>query len=256
MINIFEDGDKVLLIDSKSRRYLQKLTVNGQFHTHTGFVEYNDILGKIEGTTVKTSNGSSFLCLRPTISDFVLKMPRGAQVIYPKDLGTILMLADISVGSKVLEAGIGSGALSLALLRSGAKVTGYEIRPDFAVRAKANVEGFVSKQLLENYTVEQRDVYEGISEVDLDSIILDLPEPWKVLSHAEKALKAGGVLVSYLPSICQVSQLHEALSKTKFVLPETLEVLNRTWHVKGAAVRPDHRMVAHTGFLTHTRIIK
>ena len=183
-------------------------------------------------------------------------MPRGAQVIYPKDLGPILVLADIFPGARVLEAGVGSGALSMTLLRAGATITGYELRADFAQRARENVVAFLGEAAVaERYHVQERDVYEGIDETDLDRIILDLPEPWRVVKHAEGALRRGGILVAYVPSIMQVSQLREALDASPFGMAQTLEVLQRTWHVEGQAVRPDHRMVAHTGFLTYARLL-
>jgi tRNA (adenine57-N1/adenine58-N1)-methyltransferase len=182
-------------------------------------------------------------------------MPRGAQVIYPKDLGPILLLADIYPGARVLESGVGSGALSMAMLRAGAEIVGYELREDFAERAVENVSSFLGEEALSRYRVELRDCYDGIDETDLDRVVLDLPEPWNVVEHAEKALHPGGILLAYCPSIVQVMQLREKLDASNFDMPETLEVLNRTWHVEGQAVRPDHRMVAHTGFLTHARLL-
>jgi tRNA (adenine57-N1/adenine58-N1)-methyltransferase len=182
-------------------------------------------------------------------------MPRGAQVIYPKDLGPILMLADIFPGARVLESGIGSGALSMTLLRAGALVTGYELRDDFAARAQQNVADYLGTDAASRYSVEMRDCYDGIDEVDLDRVVLDLPEPWLVVKHAEQALRSGGILVSYTPSIVQAAQLREALGASRFDLPETVEVLNRGWHIEGLSVRPDHRMVAHTGFLTQARLL-
>jgi tRNA (adenine57-N1/adenine58-N1)-methyltransferase catalytic subunit len=183
-------------------------------------------------------------------------MPRGAQVIYPKDLGPILMLADIQPGHRVLESGVGSGALSMTLLRAGATVHGYELRDDFAERALANVTAFLGEAVLDRYHLEVRDSYQGIDVADLDRIVLDLPEPWQVVKHARLALRPGGILVAYTPSIIQATQLREELAGTEFAMAETLEVLLRTWHVEGAAVRPDHRMVAHTGFLTHARLLR
>jgi tRNA (adenine57-N1/adenine58-N1)-methyltransferase len=163
------------------------------------------------------------------------------------------MLADIYPGARVLESGVGSGALSMAMVRAGADVVGYELREDFAARARSNVESFLGEGATARYRVELRDCYEGIDETDLDRIVLDLPEPWNVVPHAEKALRAGGILVAYTPSIVQATQLRGALDEHQFQFAETLEVLHRTWHIEGAAVRPDHRMVAHTGFLTHAR---
>jgi tRNA (adenine57-N1/adenine58-N1)-methyltransferase len=183
-------------------------------------------------------------------------MPRGAQVIYPKDLGPILILADIFPGARVLESGVGSGALTTALLRAlgpTGHVTGYEIRDDFAQRAQRNVEAFLGPD--QPLRVEVRDVYEGIDETDLDRILLDLPEPWQVVEHAAKALRPGGILLSYLPTIGQVGKLREALAESPFGMCESLEVLQRGWHVEGQSIRPDHRMVAHTGFLTHARLL-
>jgi tRNA (adenine57-N1/adenine58-N1)-methyltransferase len=251
----FRPGERVLLIDGKLRRYLVTLTEGGEFHSHTGVVPHDTLLGMEEGVTVRSTQGSRFTAFRPTLSDFVLKMPRGAQVIYPKDLGPILMLADVFPGARILESGVGSGALSMTLLRAGADVTGYELRPDFAARAVANVTAFLGDDAAARYRVTVRDCYEGIDETGLDRIVLDLPEPWQVVKHAERALHPGGILVSYTPSIMQVAQLRDALAATGFAMAETVEVLNRTWHVEGQAVRPDHRMVAHTGFLTSARLL-
>jgi tRNA (adenine57-N1/adenine58-N1)-methyltransferase len=247
----FHAGDRVLLIDAKSRRYLVTLREGGQFHTHAGVTPHDSIIGSPDGSTIRSPTGTKYLALRPTLADFVLSMPRGAQVIYPKDLGPLLIMADVFPGARVLEAGVGSGALSMTLLRAGADVVGYELREDFAAKAKANVDSFLGEG--QPYRVELRDVYEGIDETGLDRILLDLPEPWRVVKHATGALRPGGILVSYLPSIVQVSQLRDALDAGGFVLAETVEVLQRGWHVEGLAVRPDHRMVAHTGFLTSAR---
>ncbi|MFP5327531.1 MAG: tRNA (adenine-N1)-methyltransferase [Acidimicrobiia bacterium] len=255
MSRVFAAGDKVLLLDSKARRYLVTLAEGGQFHSHSGFVTHEQLIGQPEGVVVRTASGAKYTAVRPTLSDFVLKMPRGAQVIYPKDLGPILLLADVYPGARVLEAGVGSGALSMTLLRAGADVIGYELREDFAARARENVRAFVGSEAAERYRVEIRDVYEGIEETDLDRVVLDLPEPWRVVKHAAEAMHTGGILVSYVPSIIQVSQLRETLADSPFGMAETIEVLVRGWHVEGSAVRPDHRMVAHTGFLTAARLL-
>ena len=249
----FAAGERVLVVDAKDRRYLVTLREGGQFHTHAGVTPHADIIGREEGLTVRSGTGARYLVVRPTLADFILAMPRGAQVVYPKDIGPLLVLADISAGARVLEAGVGSGALSMALLRAGADVVGYEVRADFAAKAEANVESFLGPGT--TYRVEERDVYAGIDEVDLDRVVLDLPEPWRVVKHAEAALRPGGILVSYLPSIGQVAQLREALASSAFGLARTIEVLERSWHVEGPSVRPDHRMVAHTGFLTAARLL-
>jgi tRNA (adenine57-N1/adenine58-N1)-methyltransferase len=250
----FVAGEKVLLIDARDRRYLITLAAGGEFHSHTGVLAHDDIIGADEGTSFRSSRGSRFTGFRPTLSDFVLKMPRGAQVIYPKDLGPLLMLADIRPGVRVLESGVGSGALSMAMLRAGAVVVGYELRDEFADRAQQNVGGFLGDDALARYSVELRNCYDGIDETDLDRVVLDLPEPWQVVKHAERSLRSGGILVAYTPSIVQVAHLRDALAASSFTMAETIEVLNRSWHVEGQAVRPDHRMVAHTGFLTHARL--
>jgi tRNA (adenine57-N1/adenine58-N1)-methyltransferase catalytic subunit len=252
----FAAGDLVLLVDGKQRRYLVTLEEGGEFHSHAGFVPHEQLIGKEDGLIVTSTRNARYTAFRPTLTDFVLKMPRGAQVIYPKDLGPLLLLADVFPGARIFESGVGSGALSMTLLRAGAEVTGYELRDDFATRAQRNVAEFLGTAALERYEVEVRDSYEGIDVRDVDRVVLDLPEPWRVVPHAEKALRPGGIFVAYTPSIVQVSQLRQVLDGSGFRQAETLEVLNRTWHVEGASVRPDHRMVAHTGFLTHARLLQ
>ena len=247
-------GEKVLLVDAKKRRYLLTLRPDAGFHTHVGVVAHNELIGAYEGSTIFGSTGRRFLVVRPTLSDMVLKMPRGAQVIYPKDLAAILMEADIAPGMRVLEAGVGSGALSMALLRAGASVVGYELREDFANRAQNNVTAMVGDDA--DYRVELRDVYEGIEERGLDRIVLDLPEPWRVVPHAVVALRSGGIICAYLPTINQSAQLRGALEDSAFGMAGTLEVLHRTWHIEDRSVRPDHRMVGHTGFLTTARLLR
>jgi tRNA (adenine57-N1/adenine58-N1)-methyltransferase catalytic subunit len=249
----FQAGERVLLVDQKDRRYLTLLVGGQRFHTHAGIVAHDDVIGEVEGTEVLASTGRRFVALRPTLADVVVKMPRGAQVIYPKDLGAILLAADVGPGMRVLEAGVGSGALSMAMLRTGAQVIGYEIRADFARTAWGNVAEWIGKD--PSYELSVRDVYQGIEEKDLDRVVLDLPEPWRVLEHAEKALRPGGVLLAYLPTINQVSTLRAAMSRSRFAIAETSELLRRTWHVEERSVRPDHRMVAHTGFLTTARLL-
>ncbi|HVC25469.1 MAG TPA: tRNA (adenine-N1)-methyltransferase [Acidimicrobiales bacterium] len=254
------EGERVLLVDRKDRRYLVRLVAGGSFQSHAGVVEHDELIGASDGCEVvarRRDGGSGparrFLALRPTLSDLVVKMPRGAQVIYPKDLGAILMAADIHPGVRVLEAGVGSGALSMTVLSAGAIVIGYEIRPDFAARARANVADLLGADAA--YTVEERDVYEGIAHGDLDRVLLDLAEPWQVVAHAEHALVPGGILLAYLPTINQTAELRARLDHSGFGFAETFEVLRRTWHVEGRSVRPDHRMVAHTGFITTARRI-
>ncbi len=249
-------GDTVLLVDARGRRHLVVLTEGEAFHSHAGVVRHDDLVGIDEGAAVRTSLGARFVAVRPTLAEYVLEMPRGAQVIYPKDLGPILVHADVFPGARVLESGVGSGALTMTLLRAvgpTGKVFGYELREDFATRARRNVDGFLGADV--PLRIEVRDAYEGLDEDDLDRILLDLPEPWQVVKHATRALRPGGILLAYLPTIGQVSRLRDELVESTFGMAQTLEVLQRGWHVEGQSVRPDHRMVAHTGFLTFARLL-
>ncbi|MGH9050801.1 MAG: tRNA (adenine-N1)-methyltransferase [Acidimicrobiia bacterium] len=249
-------GDRVLLVDAKRRRHLVTLAPGGEFHTHAGVLDHETLIGREEGVTVRTSLGARLVAVRPTLAEYVLKMPRGAQVIYPKDLGPILILADVFPGARVLESGVGSGALTATLLRAvgpEGHVTGYEIREEFAERARHNVDGFLGPG--QPLDLKVRDVYAGIDAVGLDRVLLDLPEPWRAVKHAEAALHPGGILLAYLPTIGQVARLREELASSTFGMADTVEVLQRGWHVDGQSVRPDHRMVAHTGFLTHARLL-
>lgn len=250
------EGDMVLLVDNKHRRYLVTLEAGGEFHSHAGIVAHDALIGRDAGREVRSSRNTRYVVLRPTLNDYVLKMPRGAQVIYPKDIGPLLLLADIGPGVRVLESGVGSGALSMGLLRAGADIVGYELREDFAARARRNVTSFLGEGVLDRYRIEVRDSYEGIDETELDRIVLDLPEPWQVVGPATTALVPGGLFVAYTPQITQAARLREELERRRFAMAETLEVMNRGWHIEGAAVRPNHRMVGHTGFLTHARLLR
>ncbi len=266
-------GETVLMVDSRQRRYLVELRRGGEFHTHAGVVFHDEIIGSGEGSQFRSSSDARFVALRPTLADHVLKMPRGAQVIYPKDLGAIWMLADVRAGMSVFETGVGSGALSATLLRSGAFVTGYELRNDFAERAQRNVAAVAGEAALNRYDVQLRDAYDSVDPPRIgaassvstpgratnafyDRALLDIPEPWRVVGHLATALRRGGILVAYNPSVTQVQQLRRTLDEGPWSMAETIEVLHRSWHVKGASVRPDHRMVAHTGFVTHARLIE
>ena len=246
-------GERVLLVDGKDRRYLVKLSEGATFHTHSGLVAHADLIGATEGSWIEGSTGRRFLVLRPTLADVVLKMPRGAQVIYPKDLGAILLAADIGPGMRVLESGVGSGALSMTLLRAGASVLGYELREEFATTARENVVGLLGEDV--DYTIEIRDVTAGIDERGLDRVVLDMPSPWDVLEGARTSrfARAG----SCSPT-CRRSTRPPSCARRSAAGPwglaETSELLRRSWHVEPRSVRPDHRMVAHTGFLTTARL--
>lgn len=248
-------GELVMFIDSKQRRYLVKLAHGDAFHLHTGIIEHDTVIGSEPGTIVRTSGGSRLLVVRPTLSDYILKMRRGAQIIYPKDLGPIVMLSDVGPGMRVLEAGLGSGALSLTLLRAigpeGSLVT-YEIRDDHAVRGTKNIAEFLGGAP-PNHEVRIGDICDGVAQEDFDRIVLDLPDPWRALPVITPRLHPGGILVSYLPTVPQVSQTVEALRDHGYGLVESLEVLTRPWHVEGMSVRPEHRIVGHTGFLVSAR---
>jgi tRNA (adenine57-N1/adenine58-N1)-methyltransferase len=256
----FVEGERALLVDRKGRRYLVRLVSGHSFQSHAGVVSHDAIIGATEGSEVQAAragdskaSNARYLAVRPTLGDVILNMPRDAQVIYPKDLGAILMAADIYPGARVLEAGVGSGALSITLLRAGARLIGYEIRDDFATCAMANIAATLGDRL--SHEIFRRDIYDGIAEAGLDRIVLDLPEPWRVVPHAEAALKRGGILCAYLPSINQTAELRASLAASAFGLEETFEILRRTWHIEGRSVRPDQRMVAHTGFITTARLL-
>jgi tRNA (adenine57-N1/adenine58-N1)-methyltransferase catalytic subunit len=248
-------GEMVIMIDSKHRLYLITLHPGGKYSYHGGTVNFDDIIGQEEGVVLNSSHHHALVVFRPSLAQYVVKMPRGAQVIYPKDLGAIVMAADIFPGAVVLEAGTGSGALTMALLRAvGAegRVISEEIRQDFARRAAANIRRFMGET--PNLEIRIRDIYEGLDVHDVDRVVLDLPEPWRIVDGVAKALRPGGYVASYLPTVLQVKQLVDSLSRQgEFALVETVEILERHWHVAELSIRPEHRMVAHTGFLTVAR---
>jgi len=252
---VFRDGDHALVLDRKGRRYLVRLDSSASFHTHLGNVAHSELIGQNEGVRVYTSRGHSLLAVKPTMVEFTLEMPRIATVIYPKDLGAILTYGDIFPGARVLEAGAGSGAMTIALTRAvGEKgsVTSYDVRADMIERTRANVE----VALAEHHwlTIKQGDVYDGFEDRDLDRVVLDLPEPWRVVPHASEALVPGGLILGFLPTVLQVRDLvHSLREERTFDMIETFELLLRPWTVGDRSVRPDQRMVGHTGFITTAR---
>jgi tRNA (adenine57-N1/adenine58-N1)-methyltransferase len=256
MSGSFEPGERALLIDERGRRYLLRLQTGGVFHMHTGTLPHDLIIGSQEGTRVESAGGMALTCFRPTLVDFVLKMPRGAQVVYPKDLGTIVIHADIFPGARVLEAGTGSGSLTIALCRAtGAegRVVSYDLRPEFQAKAAANLESFFGKspQWLELREGDLREIAAG-DEV-FDRVVLDMPEPWTMLEAIDVVLSPGGVVCAFLPTTGQVQSFVLALQARGYAQIGTVETMLRTWHVTERSVRPDHRMVAHTGFITVAR---
>jgi tRNA (adenine57-N1/adenine58-N1)-methyltransferase catalytic subunit len=255
-VPLFQDGEQVLLIDTRGKRHLIFLRKSETFHSDRGWVPHGSIIGRPEGSWVRSSMGLRYLALRPTLAEYVLDMPRGAQVIYPKDLAIILFWADIYPGARVLEAGMGSGALTLALLRAvgpEGHVVSYEQRDDFARRAIANIHLRLGE--ISNLTVRLGSVEEGLrDEPPVDRVVLDLPEPWRMASELAAALRPGGIFLSYVPTIIQAQQVSEALRRERtWSLVETFETLMRPWNIEGLSVRPFHRMVAHTGFITVAR---
>jgi len=252
------NGERIHLVDKKGRQYALTLKAGDIFQFSGETIAHDALIGQPDGSLVTLSRGRPMLALRPTLSEYVLKMPRGAQVLYPKDLGVILQWADVYPGARVFEAGTGSGALTMALLRAvgdRGHVISYEAREDFARTAMKNIERYLGPA--HNFTLRQRNAYEGIEETDVDRVVLDLPEPWQVVPHAAGALRSGGVYLSYVPTIPQVMQTVEALHRAQvFSMIQTFETLLRTWNVEGRSVRPDLRMVAHSGFLTVARKVQ
>lgn len=249
----FEPGERILLVDQRGRRYLVKLRAGETWHSHGGGLPHDLLIGSPEGVEVHSATGMSFRAFRPRMADFVLKMPRGAQIVYPKDVGAILVEADVFPGARVLEAGTGSGALTMALCRAvgpEGRVVSYELRPEFQAKAAQNVEMFLGKlpPWLELREGDVREVSGGGER--FDRVVLDLPEPWEVLESLKVALEPGGIVCGYLPTTVQVQQLVLALEECGYEHLETFEVLHRSWHVTARSVRPDHRMIAHTGFVT------
>jgi tRNA (adenine57-N1/adenine58-N1)-methyltransferase catalytic subunit len=251
----FQADDAVILLDRKDREYLARLDQRGAISIRGGKISIEDILGRDEGSVVRSSINEPFLVFRPSLPQLIPNLPRDAQVIYPKDIGPILLWADLFPGARVVEAGVGAGALSMALLRAiGAdgELISYEIRADFAELAQKNVGRYFGPA--PNWTVKLGDVALELDEKEIDRVILDLPEPWHVIERAWRSLRPGGFLLCYLPTVLQVKSLIDTLRIDKrFACIETSENLMRFWHFKGMSARPQHRMVAHTGFLTSAR---
>ncbi|CAM3692070.1 tRNA (adenine-N1)-methyltransferase [Smaragdicoccus niigatensis] len=250
----FAEGDRVQLTDAKKRKFTVILEAGKEFHTHRGGIAHDKMIGQPEGIVVTSNNGTPYLALRPLLVDYVLSMPRGAQVIYPKDAAQIVHEGDVFPGARVLEAGAGSGALTCSLLRavgSEGSVTSYEIRDDHLPHAIRNVETFFGERPA-NWNPVLGDLAEFEGEVD--RVVLDMAEPWAVFPTVAKSLVPGGVLIVYVATVTQLSRVVEGLrEQTCWTEPRSWESMNRDWHVVGMAVRPEHRMQAHTAFLVSAR---
>ena len=253
----FAVGDRVQLTDAKGRHYTMLLTGGGEFHTHRGAIAHDAVIGLPEGSVVKSANGDPFLVLRPLLVDYVMSMPRGAQLIYPKDAAQILLEGDIFPGARVLEAGAGSGALTCSLLRAvgpEGRVISYEVRADHAEHARRNVETF-SGCVPDNWRLILSDVADtDLPDGSVDRVVLDMLAPWEVLDTVSRVVVAGGVLIVYLATVTQLSKTVEALREQQcWTEPRAWETLQRGWNVVGLAVRPQHNMRGHTGFLVSAR---
>ena len=250
--NCFQVGDLALLIDRKARRYMITLAEGETYHCHLGRLSHDDMIGSTIGGWYRTDKSHTLLAVRPSLGDFVRQMPRGPQIIYPKDLGNIVNFADIFPGATVIEGGLGSGALTSALLRAvgvTGKVINYEIDESVVPKAMRNIERVTPDTA--NLEVKIGDIYQGIDERGVDRVVLDVPEPWQAVPSIGDSLVMGGILLSFVPTILQVQRLVLALEDDgRFQMIEALETMLRTWHVTERSVRPDHRMIAHSGFLT------
>ncbi|MCV7237673.1 tRNA (adenine-N1)-methyltransferase [Mycolicibacterium celeriflavum] len=251
----FAVGDRVQLTDAKGRHYTMVLTPGGEFHTHRGIIALDTVIGLPEGSVVKSTSGDQFLVLRPLLVDYVMSMPRGAQVVYPKDAAQIVHEGDIFPGARVLEAGAGSGALTCSLLRavgSDGRVVSYEVRADHAEHAERNVVTFFGARPA-NWELVVADLTE-YSGPEVDRVVLDMLAPWEVLGTVADVLVAGGVLMIYVATVTQLSRAVEALREQQcWTEPRAWESMQRGWHVVGLAVRPQHTMRGHTAFLISAR---
>ena len=252
---LLRDRDAVVLIDRKERTYLRTLKRGGRVAVRGMPIPADLLIGREEGLLVEMPSGERLLVLRPTYAQLIPSLPRAAQPIFPKDVGPMLLWADVRPGDTVVEVGTGPGATTLALLRAvgpSGRLVSYELREDFAERARDNVARYHGPA--PNWTVRVGDALAGLLERDVDALVVDLPEPWRLLTCAADTLRAGGSLACFLPTALQVKELVDALrAHGAFGADETLETLLRHWHVGPRSLRPQHRMVAHTGFLVFAR---
>jgi tRNA (adenine57-N1/adenine58-N1)-methyltransferase len=252
----FAYGDRVQLTDAKGKMHTITLKEGGEWHTHKGWLVHDEVVGLPQGSVVETTAGLKFLAFKPLLGDFVLSMPRGATIVYPKDAALIVGFADIAPGTKVLEAGVGSGALTISLLRAvghDGSVDSFERREEFAEIATKNVDEYFKGKPL-NWSLTVGSVQDTDRSKKYDRIVLDMLSPWECVELADEVLHPGGVFLAYVATTTQLSVTAEAIkSSGRFTEPESSESLVRGWHHEGLAVRPDHRMIAHTGFLIQAR---
>lgn len=256
----FRAGDRVQLTGPKGRMHTITLEAGKLFHSHKGAIAHDDLIGLADGSVVANQVGVEYLALRPLLSDFVMSMPRGAAIVYPKDAAQILAQADVFPGATVVEAGVGSGALSLWLLRAigpAGRLLSFERREEFADVARGNVATFHGEDPA-NWSITLGDLAEALPEqapaASVDRVVLDMLAPWECVDAVSTALKPGGVLLCYVATVTQLSRVAEAIRDTGwYTEPQAGETMVRGWHVQGLAVRPDHRMIAHTGFLLTAR---
>jgi len=253
--SLLREQDAVVLVDRKERQYLRVLRRGKSISVRGAPIPCDALIGLPEGTLVETAHGESLLVMRPTYAELIPNLPRRAQPIYPKDVGPILLWGDFRPGDLALEVGIGPGALTIALLRAvgpGGRLVSYETREDFATLARENVARYYGEA--PNWTLHVADAFAGLHERDVDRVVVDLAEPWLLLDAVAAALRPGGVVTGFVPTVLQVKQLVDALrAHGAFGAVETLETLTRFWHIRDRSVRPVHRMVAHTGFLVFAR---
>ena len=252
----FKYGDRVQLTDAKGKLYSITLTKGSEWHTHKGMLKHDDLVGIPEGSIVATNQDLKFQAFRPLLADYVLSMPRGATIVYPKDAAMILGVADIKPGIRVLEAGVGSGALSISLLRAIGEegvLHSVEIREDFAEISEKNVSSYFGGKPA-NWNLTIGALQDQTFEADFDRVVLDMLSPWECLDVTSKALVPGGVFMAYVATTTQLSKIAEAIKVSgNFTEPESSETIVRGWHHEGLAVRPQHRMIGHTGFLIFAR---
>lgn len=253
LTEIILEGDDILLYLDRKRTYLIKVEKDKTFHTHRGFVSFNDLIGKEYGTRISSSLNVEFAVLKPTLQDYIFKIQRKTQIMYPKDIALIIMFSNVGPSNRVVEAGTGAGALTTALayhVRPDGHVYSYEVRPEFIEIAEKNLK---RANVSDCVTIKNKDITEGIDETEVDAVVLDLATPWLVIPHAYKALKGSGILVSFSPTIDQVVKTVEALKENSFVDIETVECIMRAMQTERGKTRPQTLMTGHTGYITSAR---